>query len=214
MKTILFQGDSITDCNRKRESITSHGTGYAYMVRGELFSTYPGEYNTCNKGIGGNRIVDLYARIKSDIINLKPDYLSILIGVNDVWHELSTQNGVSAEKYEKIYDMLITEIKEALPDVKIMILEPYVLHGSATNSTEEYPGRWEYFSSEVAFRAAAARRIAEKHNLLFLPLQQVLNDAYATYPVDDYWTADGVHPTSAGHTRIKNAWLKAFDMLK
>ena len=76
------------------------------MVKGQLGCEHPGKYEFINKGIGGNRIVDVYARIKIDIINLKPDYMSLLIGVNDVWHELGGRhNGVAVEKFEKIYDM-------------------------------------------------------------------------------------------------------------
>ena len=214
MKRILFQGDSITDCSRNRESFVSHGTGYAFLVRGQLYAENPGTYETINRGISGNRIVDVYARIKKDIINLKPDYMSILIGVNDVSHEIGSQNGVDAEKFEMIYDMLISEVKEALPDIKIMIMEPFVLPGSATVSTDENPARWDSFSSEVPMRAAAAKRIAEKHGLKFIPLQNIFDKAYSSLAENDYWLSDGVHPTAAGHTLIKNAWLKAFGEMK
>ena len=99
---ILFQGDSITDCGRVREDPGSVGEGYAHMVKGQLGCEHPGVYGFLNKGISGDRIVDVYARIKSDIINLEPDFMSLLIGVNDVWNELGgVHNGVSAEKFEK-----------------------------------------------------------------------------------------------------------------
>ena len=110
-KLILFQGDSITDCDRSRQVNTRQGFGYATMVQGQLGFECPGEYDFLNRGISGNRIVDVYARIKADIINLKPDYMSLLIGVNDVWHELGGGNGVAPEKFEKIYGMLIEEIR-------------------------------------------------------------------------------------------------------
>ena len=122
MKTILFQGDSITDAGRNRDYDPHRGSGYATIVSGKLGYEYPDEYNFINRGISGNRSVDLYARIKQDLINHRPDYLSILIGVNDVWHELNEQNGVAAPKFEMVYSMLIEEIKEALPDIKIFIL--------------------------------------------------------------------------------------------
>ena len=115
-KIVLFQGDSITDASRMREVPGSLGTGYANYVAGELGMDAPYQYKFYNRGISGNRIVDLYARIKQDMINLKPDYMSILIGVNDVWHEYSYQNGVSAEKFEMVYDLLIRELKQELPD--------------------------------------------------------------------------------------------------
>ena len=212
-KLILFQGDSITDCGRNREDITSSGEGYAHMVKGQLGFEHPGEYEFINKGIGGNRIVDVYARIKSDIINLKPDYMSLLIGVNDVWHELGgVRNGVAAEKFEKIYEMLIKEIKEVLPDIKIMILEPFVLEASATTSTEAEPERWNYFRKEVLLRADVAKHIAEKYDLSFVALQDKFDNACKKEQAS-YWLRDGVHPTPMGHWIIKNEWMKVFEKM-
>lgn len=209
-KLILFQGDSITDCERNRDDITSTGMGYVHMVKGQLGCEYPGEYGFVNKGISGNRIVDVYARIKSDIINLKPDYMSLLIGVNDVWHELGGKhNGVDAEKFEMIYDMLIAETLEALPNIKIMILEPFFLEAEATIATEVEPERWNYFRTEVPLRAAAARRIAEKYGIPFVELQNKFDDACKQAPAS-YWLKDGVHPTPMGHWIIKSEWMKVF----
>lgn len=212
-KTILFQGDSITDCGRSRDGDHYLGSGYANLVKATLGFENPNEYTYINRGISGNRIVDLYARIKCDIINLKPDYMSILIGVNDVWHEIASQNGVANEKFEKFYDMLISEIKEALPDTKIIIMGAYVLEGPATCSCEENPTRWETFSTDVAKNAATAKRIAEKYSLYYIPLQDVFDNACKDVE-PTYWAADGVHPTMAGHELIKREWLKAFEAIK
>ncbi len=206
MKIILFQGDSITDAHRSREDDNNLGLGYPTLVKGVLGFESPGEYQFINRGISGNRVVDLYARIKLDIINLKPDVMSILIGVNDVWHEVSWQNGVEAEKYYKFYSMLIEEIKEALPDIKIMILEPFVLKASATEET------WDVFHTEVCKRAEKAKAIAEKYQLTFIPLQDKFNEASQSCPAD-YWLSDGVHPTTMGHELIKREWLKAYKSL-
>ena len=214
-KLILFQGDSITDSSRHREFDDGRGQGYATMVSGELGANYPYQYQFLNRGISGNRSVDLLARIKEDIINLKPDYLSILIGVNDVWHELDRQNGVSAEKYEVILDMIIDEVKTALPNIKIMLLEPFVLPGSGTRENPAIPGRnFELFDKEVRLRAAAAKRIADKYSLTFVPLQDVFTKAQADAPCEDYWLKDGVHPTAFGHTLIKREWIKAFETIR
>ncbi len=210
-KIILFQGDSITDAERSRDHEYAKGFGYANMVCGEIGASEPYKYIFYNRGISGNRIVDLYARIKSDMINLKPDYMSILVGVNDVWHEYTRQNGVSAEKFELVYDLMIQELQQALPQLKIMILEPFVLPGSATENTELHSNRWEFFSHEVPLRAAAAKRIAEKYNLPFVPLQEMFSEANADAPEAGYWLRDGVHPTAAGHVLIKQAWLDTYN---
>lgn len=208
MKTILFQGDSITDAGRSREDFSDLGRGYATLIKSELGFEEPGAYDFLNRGVSGNRVVDLYARIKSDIINLKPDVMSILIGVNDVWHELGGRhNGVDAEKYEKIYTMLLDEVQAALPDVKIMILEPFVLKASATE------GEWECFRREVYKRAEKAQAVARRHHLTFIPLQEKFLEAEKQCPAE-YWLRDGVHPTNMGHELIKREWIRYFNQIK
>lgn len=207
MKKILFQGDSITDFSRARDTELYPGFGYPLLVKAELSFEEPQSYEFFNRGISGNRVVDLYSRIKNDIINLKPDIMSILIGVNDVWHEIMEQNGVENEKYFKIYSMMIEEIKEAIPDIKIMILEPFVLKGTATEEN------WEEFRTETLKRAQKAKEVAQKYNLKFIPLQEKFDKLAESTPTS-YWLYDGVHPTSAGHEFLKREWIKAFKELK
>jgi len=213
-KVILFQGDSITDASRSRDGYHYRGHGYATMVSGVLGAQEPCKYEFYNRGISGNRIVDLYARMRIDILNLKPDYLSILMGINGVWHEASSKNGVDAKKFEMVYNLLVSEIKEALPETKIMLLEPFVLHGSATQDIPENPTRWEYFRTETILRREATKRVAEKQNVLFVPLQEMFDKADAAATEKCYWLYDGVHPTAAGHELIKRAWLEAFEKIK
>ena len=214
MKTILFQGDSITDCGRNREWFEAVGDGYPVLVKAQLGYECPEEYAFQNRGISGNRIVDVYARIKEDIINLKPDYMSILVGVNDVLHELGGScNGVDAEKYEKIYGMLIEEVKVALPELQILILEPFCLRAVATENREEEPDRWNVLRTEVEKRAEKAKAVAEKYNLTFVPLQEKFDEA-SKNTENSYWLRDGVHPTAMGHELIKREWMKAFHSLQ
>ena len=212
IKVVVFQGDSITDCGRDRTQLQHTGRGYAHLAAAYLMGNFPGQYMCYNKGISGNRIVDVYARIKQDIINLRPDYMSILIGINDVWHEINRQNGVDAPKFERIYNMLIQEIKEELPNIKIVIMEPFVLPGTATVSDEEHPGRWETFRTECDLRQQAAKRVAEANGLTYMPLQEMLNEACTKAPAD-YWLMDGVHPTPAGNELIKQKWLETFETI-
>ena len=206
---ILFQGDSITDAGRARDNDINIGVGYPQLVKASLGFETPGNQEFINRGISGNRVVDVYARIKDDIINLKPDVMSILIGVNDVWHGFSAiPNGVDADKYYKTYDMLIEEIKTALPDIKIMIMimEPFVIKASATEEKQEE------FDLEVKKRAEMAKKIAEKYNLTYIPLQCGFNEL-SKKAETSYWLSDGVHPTAMGHEYIKNEWIRTFKAL-
>lgn len=204
---ILFQGDSITDAGRARDNDINIGVGYPLLVKASLGFENPEKYEFFNRGISGNRVVDVYARIKNDIINLKPDVMSILIGVNDVWHEFAeSPNGVDAEKYFKIYDMLISEVKNALPDIKIMIMEPFVLKACATEE------KWDGFNTEVKKRAQMAKKISEKHNLPYICLQEGFDKLSENVPTS-YWLGDGVHPTAMGHEYIKNQWMETFKKL-
>lgn len=211
---ILFQGDSITDAKRSRENDINPGYGYADMVCGTLGYQHPYRYQFYNRGISGNRVVDLYARIRKDMIQLKPNYMSILIGINDVWHEYTEQNGVDAEKFEMVYCLLIEELLRELPGLKLMLLEPFVLPGSATNTDEDHPGRWEFFRRETDLRRAAVKRVAEKYGLPFIPLHDKFVAANANAPAPGYWLRDGVHPTPAGHALIQEAWLEGFSLLQ
>lgn len=211
-KKILFQGDSITDVGRTQNG-GPYGRGYSLYVASELGYDYPNEYEFYNRGISGNRIVDLYARIKSDFINIKPDYASIYIGVNDAWHEINCKNGVATDKFEKIYCMLLDEVYEACPDIKIFLIAPYILEGSGTKSTEEDPTKFERFKKDVKDKNAAVKRIAKKYNLPCIDLQEAFDKACEkAEPI--YWTYDGVHPTANGHQLIKRLWLETFNKIK
>jgi len=201
---ILFQGDSITDALRQSDNGYNMGFGYPLFLKATLGYTHPGEYEFFNRGLSGDRIVDIYARMKRDILSIQPDVMSILVGVNDVWHELMTPpNGVDADKFFKIYCMLIEEVLAELPSLKIIIMEPFVL--KACHTVEH----WEYFKTEVKKRAEMAKKVAEKYGLPFVPLQDGF-DALSKKAPSDYWLVDGVHPTAMGYEYIKEEWLKAF----
>lgn len=213
-KVILFQGDSITDSGRDRNNdFYNLGFGYPTLVKAELGCKYPNEYEFHNKGVSGDKIFNVYARSAMDIFNINPDYMSILIGVNDVWHGLDIGRNTGTERFEDVYDLMIRDIMKTMPQTKLMIMEPFALKGTATDNTETQPDRLEKFLGKTKEAAAAAKRIAEKYNLVFIPLQSVFDEACKIAP-ENYWLIDGVHPTAMGHNLIKTEWIKAFESIK
>lgn len=206
-QTILFQGDSITDCgrNRDKENIANDqsqiGLGYSLFASANILANNPSkDLKIFNRGISGNKVFELNNRWEKDCLNLKPDVLSILIGVNDYWHTLDWGYKGTIEIYENDYRNLIKRTKEALPDVQIVICEPFIIHGGRNLNDS-----WE---ADIALYRDAARRIAKDFNLIFVPFQSVFNKALEKAPAS-YWGEDGVHPSMAGAQLMAQAWLKA-----
>ena len=204
---VLFYGDSITDAGRNRELLygeESLGFGYVKYAAEGLRERGFAEEEIINRGISGNRIVDLYARIKADCWNHKPDFISVLIGVNDVWHEVEHQNGVELDRFEKMYRFLIEDTKKALPGVTMMLCEPFVLKGTATTA------KFDRFM-EVYKYAEVVKKLAEEYGLYYLPLQETLTNTAGDNEAE--YLSDGVHPAVAGAKLIASEWLNAFDKI-
>ncbi len=201
--TVLFQGDSITDCGRSRDGNPVNGGlggGYATFIAAALLAARPAdELKFLNRGISGNRVVDLAARIKSDTINLKPDVLSILIGVNDTWHEFGGQNGVAVPKFERVYREFLAEVREFLPKIRFVLCEPFVLNCGVVTKD---------WVAEMDQRRTVTKKLAKEFGAVFVPFQSMFDAAVKEAP-PAYWAGDGVHPTIAGHQRMTQAWLKA-----
>lgn len=197
---ILFQGDSITDGNRGRNSDLNHvhGHGYQYIIAAELTAdNLDKNIEFINRGISGNRIADLYGRWAEDCLNLKPTILSILIGVNDIIFNLEHKSGSDPERYEKIYRYLLDEVKQQNPDTLIVIMEPFF--------GEKKEEELNTFFKEHIGGYAAAKKIAEEYGAVFVPLQDMI-DSYKE-KTDIYnilW--DGIHPTTCGHELIARRW--------
>ena len=202
-KLILFQGDSVTDCGRTSSGDPDGnlGVGYPYFITARLWADRLGEeIETVNRGISGNRVVDLYARWKIDALNLNPDVLSILIGVNDTWHEFMYRNGVEVPRYAGFYRNLIDWTREKLPDCKLVLCEPFVLETGVV--TPEWV-------QEMDQRRAAVKSLADEYGAVFVPFQSVLSAAAEKAGDPAKILGDGVHPTPRGHQLMADAWLKA-----
>jgi len=204
---LLFQGDSITDAGRSREDAGPNrpqalGSGYAALAAAELTGTRPDGNWTCyNRGVSGDRVGDLAARWDEDTLALDPDVLSILVGVNDFWHTLSGTHDGTPERYEKKYRALLDRTREALPNTTLLLGEPFALQGGSAVDEQWQPDFRRY--------REAARRVADDYETAWIPYTSVFDAALQTAPAP-YWSADGVHPTPAGHYLMAQAWLEAF----
>ena len=176
------------------------GTGYPLLVTAGVLAARPAEgLEFYNRGISGNKVPDLAQRWQADTLDLKPDVLSILIGVNDFWHTLDHGYTGTVQDYEQQYTVLLADTRRALPQVQLIVLEPFVLRTGAVDA------RW---FPEFDQRRAAAARVASQAHATFVPLQSVFDQRARSAP-PPYWAADGVHPTAAGHAVIAEQWRRA-----
>ncbi|MEN6385948.1 MAG: SGNH/GDSL hydrolase family protein [Phycisphaerales bacterium] len=203
--TILFQGDSVTDANRYRENESkindrkAFGNGYAYSIASQLLSDKPGdELKFYNRGISGNKVFQLSERWDKDCLEIKPDVLSILIGVNDIWHVLEGRYDGTVERYEKDYRLLLQRTVKALPNVKLIICEPFVLRCGAVDD--------KWFPEFDSYRAVA-KKLSNEFEAAFVPFQSMFDKALKKAP-PAYWAEDGLHPSMAGAYMMAQEWLE------
>jgi lysophospholipase L1-like esterase len=204
---ILFQGDSITDAGRNKEEMAPNvsralGSGYSLMASGYLLNKHADKALTVyNRGISGNKVYQLKERWQLDCLDLKPNVLSIHIGVNDYWHTLSHNYKGTLENYEQDYRALLKQTRESLPGVKLIICEPFGVKGIKAVTEDWFPAFDGY--------RASARKIADEFEAVFIPFHDVFVKAQKVAP-GVYWTGDGVHPTLAGASLMAETWLQAF----
>ena len=206
-RNILFQGDSITDAGRNRENSNPNsgnalGAGYSLFATANLLEAHPdADFQIYNRGISGNKVFQLQERWEQDCIELEPDLLSILIGVNDFWHTLSFDYEGTVEVYENDLRSLISETLDKLPNLKIIICEPFIVEGGTAITEEWYPSFSEY--------QKVSKKLSVEFNTGFVPFQAYFDKALEEAPAS-YWCPDGVHPSIAGSQLMAYAWLKTF----
>ncbi len=205
---ILFQGDSITDGNRGRDDWDLNhimGHGYACNVAGRLSVDFPDrQYHFINKGVSGNKITDLADRWQKDVLDLKPDVLSILVGINDSDSWLKDETtGVSLKQYEETYRDLLRQSRSSFPNLRLVLGEPFTLPFVPADQlrTER--------QQDVSARSAIVKKLALEFNAVFVPYQQMFDKALQKAP-EKYWIWDHIHPTVAGHELMTREWIKHF----
>jgi acyl-CoA thioesterase-1 len=202
--TVLFQGDSITDASRVRTPGTDLGKGYVLLSAAMLQHQFPEKGLTIiNRGISGNRTKDLLARWDEDCIALKPDVLSLFIGINNTWRRFDKNDPTPADVFETELRALLerTFSGTRVTPGKTILLEPFLL--------DEPAGTKTHWFEDLTPKQEAVTRAAADFGTLFIPLQSIFNEACVRAPAA-HWAPDGVHPSPAGHQLIANAWLETF----
>ncbi|NLZ80387.1 MAG: SGNH/GDSL hydrolase family protein [Clostridiales bacterium] len=200
-QVVLFQGDSITDCGRDRDAVDNPlGNGYPKKIT-ELYDVlYPGHKVTfVNKGISGNRVISLLERYDADFKDINPDFISILIGINDTWRRYDNNDETTTEKFYKDYYLLLSKIKKDMPHCKIMIIEPFLLNSLPDRA------KWR---EDLDPKIQAVRKLAVEFADYYLPLDGILAKAEVEEYTCKEMTEDGVHPTDLGHGLIAKEYLK------
>ena len=202
---ILFQGDSITDSVRNRSikdanNLEALGYGYAYLCALSLLCNHAEKsLSIYNRGISGNKVTDLAGRWEEDCLSIRPDLISILIGVNDFWSTLKGDNTNAAGSFLRKYEELLDKTRQRLPEAAIILCEPFAVKGVMYVDETWFPGFKDY--------QHAVQETASRYKAVFIPFQSYFDKAQ-TKADGAYWAVDGVHPTLAGHQLMSQSWLK------
>lgn len=202
--TFLFQGDSITDGNRSRNNDWNHvmGHGYQFIIASRLWYDFPKKgFHFFNRGISGNKVTDLADRWQKDVLDLKPDVLSILVGINDIAALVNGNKSYTAEQYETGYRALLEKTKAQLPGIQLILCEPFIL---PVGKVKE---KWEVYSAEISKRRNIVKQLSIEYNAIFVEFQSAFDKALTKAPAE-YWIWDGIHPMPAGHELMAREWMR------
>jgi lysophospholipase L1-like esterase len=198
---VLFIGDSITDCGR-RDAAVPYGNGYMNLVRSFVIARYPELRLTFeNRGVGGDTVRHLDVRWQRDVIEERPDWLSVKIGINDVWRAFGTNahEAVPIDEYERTYRGLLQQAVDET-GCRLIIAEPYMIEPDRSDPMRQHMDRY----------GQVARALAVEFKAVNVRTQDAFDVALeSTSPSD--WADDRVHPNLPGHAVIAQAFLRAID---
>ncbi|MCI9889213.1 SGNH/GDSL hydrolase family protein [Micrococcales bacterium 31B] len=198
---MLFQGDSITDASRLNDP---QGLGYGYvrnLVESLSLALPDHELTFVNRGVSGNRVRNLEERWKQDALDLNPDIVTIMIGINDMWRAFDNNDPTSAIAFEGGYDRILYKLTEK-SSTQIVLIEPFML------CVRDEMWLWR---SDLDAKIQAVRRLAQKYDLPLVGLDSAMSQAASLRGMAAI-AGDGVHPTPAGHKVLANAVLSVFDL--
>lgn len=197
---ILFQGDSITDAGRDHRNYHNMGKGYPKYASELLSAAFPEtDFEFINFGISGNRTCQLFDRLYTDGIAFQPDVISILIGINDIWHRYSAGRIATTDlQIETNYRAILDRLKRET-NAKIVILSPYILDAEEVDSMRE----------DLASLLPIVRSLAKEYADVYIPLDELFEEAVKTQPSPRYYSDDGVHPNVNGAAFIGRIYAEA-----
>jgi lysophospholipase L1-like esterase len=194
--TILFIGDSITDCGRDRSNPEHLGGGYPSIIAEKLRQKYvKKEFRFLNLGISGNSVLDLQKRWESDCIAFNPDIVSILVGINDVWRRYDSNSPVSKDDFYNTYKNILTQTKKET-DAKIIMMEPFLMINSDKN----------HFREDLDPKIMAVRELALGFAVQYIPLDGMFASLCCANK-NTVYSEDGIHPTDIAAQAMSKAWL-------
>ena len=201
---LLFQGDSITDAGRDKRNYYDMGKGYPKYAAEQLCKDHPDvAFDFINLGISGNRTCQLFDRLYKDGIELQPDVISILIGINDVWHRYgSNRIETTDEQIALNYRSILKRLKEQT-SAKIVMIAPYLLDCEDKDAIRE----------DLKTLLPIVRALAEEFADVYIPLDEIFEEAVKNQPEPKYYSGDGVHPNTNGSMFIGAEYAKAVKSL-
>ena len=201
---ILFQGDSITDAGRDKRNYHDMGWGYPKYASALIAEAHPElDIEFINFGISGNRTCQLFDRLYPDAIAFQPDVISILIGINDIWHRYGNDKITTTDaQLELNYRSILERIKKET-NAKIIILAPYLLDCDDK----------EHMREDLKTVLPIVRKLADEYADAYVPLDELFDEALKTQPAPQYYSGDAVHPNENGARFIAEHYAKAIESL-
>jgi lysophospholipase L1-like esterase len=204
---ILFQGDSITDAFRKPEEINTAyqlGNGYVFLIAARLSARFPQKnWEFINRGVSGNKILDLKKRWENDALDLRPDVLTLLIGVNDTLAAMQGPSSLTDDEFSSAYRMILHETRKHFPKINFILMEPFLLEVGDVQKS---------WCDHLRPRQRMIQEIAKETMSTFIPTQDLFNNA-SRLREPAFWSYDGIHPTHAGFQLLADAWIDAFESM-
>lgn len=207
--TVLFQGDSVTDCGRNRDhncmTMSKFGSGYPLLFKNMYDLMFPdNSINFVNRGVSGNRVRDLLDRYDEDFKAVTPDFVSVMIGINDTWRAYDSADYCSDERFESEYDELLSKIKSDFPDANIMIIEQFAF--------TSHPDRTGW-NDDLDPKRAITKKLADKYADYFIPMYDIMTDTDKNGFSMSELSCDGVHPAPMGHSLIATEMMKTLGII-